>query len=725
MRPPLHTTATQTGLTMCGRLMLGLLILGLLLCAVSAAAQIDTPEVSAPASAKFTLPPVTVWSTPFSAKSVASSDSGTLIPAQTLQNAPQTTLDNILRDTTGFRLFRRTDSIAAHPTTQGVSLGNVGPNGASRSVMLIDGVPFNDPFGGWIGWNRLLPSTLSSVRMIPGGGVSPWGTASLGGVIAVDSRVLTDAPFTFIEAATGDRLRHQAGLSFATDIQQARTRIFGTLHETDFRGYKVVSKDTRGPVDVRADSRQQSFDAGIRHAFSDARDWQITLRTQGSREQRGNGTPLANNSGDALDFSMRLTRESDPAEWATEGILFAQRRNFQSVFTSVAADRKSESLSLDQFEVPSEQWGWIQRFRIPIGDTHQLRTGFEFTQRKGVTEERFSYAGRNFTKQREAGGRQSTVAVFLHETWRPNNKWEVSTGTRLDFQRDFYGSLREWKIADGSSTLTRNFADRTQLNPQLSLASKWSPSHTLDCTASAYFGARNPTLNELYRPYRVGNLITIANAELKPEKSLGTEWSLQWSPIAKTLLRARAFANQMSDAIANLTLRRGPGTFPDWGVIPAGGTGARRENIESASVCGLECGIEQTLPLGLTVNASWLATRSRVERCTLQSSLEGRRLPQVPVHQGNIRIQGDHNSWNWTATLRYVGGQFDDDSNQYRLSSYITLDARVTKRIGERLDVFASVENAFDREIQTRLDASGSIGVGAPRMCTAGFRKSF
>lgn len=721
MRSSLRPTATKRLL----RKQSARLLLGLLMFPVCAIAQNITSTPSEPTPAKFELPAVTVWSTPFSAKNVADSSSGTLLPSETLQNAPQRTLDNILRDTPGFRLFRRTDSIAAHPTTQGVSLGNVGPNGASRSVMLVDGVPFNDPFGGWIGWNRLLPSTLSSVRMIPGGGVSPWGTASLGGVIAVDSRVLTDAPFTLIEAAAGDRLRHQVGLSFATDVQQARTRIFGTLHETDFRGYPVVSKDTRGPIDIRANSTQQSFDAGIRHAFSEARDWQITLRTQGSREQRGNGTPSANNSGEALDFSLRLTREAGPSEWAAEGILFAQKRNFQNVFTSVAADRKSESLSLDQFAVPSNQSGWIQRFRIPMGDTHQLRTGFELTEKEGFTEERFSYTEGRFTKQRKAGGRQSAAAIFLNETWRPNSEWEVSTGARLDLQRDFSGSIREWKIADASSTLKRIFKDRTQITPQLSLASKWAPSNTLDCTASVYFGARNPTLNELYRPYRVGNLITIANAGLKPEKNLGTEWGLQWRPIEKTSFRARAFANQMTDAIANLTLIRGPGTFPDWGTIPTGGIGARRENIERASVFGFEFGVEQNLPCGLTLNAGWLATRSRVERCTLQSSLEGRRLPQIPVHQGNIRVQGDHKSWNWTATLRYVGGQFDDDSNQYRLGSYITLDARVTKRIGERLDVFASVENAFDREIQTRLDASGSTGVGAPRMCTAGFRKSF
>jgi outer membrane receptor protein involved in Fe transport len=561
--------------------------------------------------------------------------------------------------------------------------------------------------------------------MIPGGGVSPWGTASLGGVIAVDSRVLTDAPFTQIEAAAGDRLRHQAGLSFATDLPGERTRIFATVHESDFRGYRVVSESTRGPVDIRADSMQHSVDAGVRHAFSEARDWQLTLRAQGSRETRGNGTPLSTNSGAALDLSMRITREVSPEEWAAETILFAQKREFESLFTSVAPDRKAENPSLDQFAVPSNQWGWIQRFRIPIGETHQLRTGVELTAREGVTRERFSYVAGAFTKQREAGGRQSSAAFFLHDTWRPNTEFELETGARMDILRDHGGSLREWKISDGATTASRHFSEKTHINPQLSLASNWAPSKTIEWTASAYFGVRNATLNELYRPFRVGNIITIGNAELEPEKNLGTDWGIQYRPAEHTRLRLRTFANRMTDAIANLTILQGPGTHADWGAIPAGGAGLRRENIDRASVCGIEFGIEQDLSYGLTLNAGWLCTRSRVERCTVQPGLEGRRLPQVPTHQGNLRVSGEHGSWQWNATLRYAGGQFDDDANQYRLSSYVSLDARISKRIGEHLDVFVSVENAFDREIQTRLDATGTTGVGAPRMWTAGFRRSF
>ena len=72
----------------------------------------------------------------------------TALSGDLLRTNPAATLDNALRQQPGFRLFRRTDSIGAHPTTQGVSLGNVGPNGASRTTVLQDGIPINDPFGG-------------------------------------------------------------------------------------------------------------------------------------------------------------------------------------------------------------------------------------------------------------------------------------------------------------------------------------------------------------------------------------------------------------------------------------------------------------------------------------------------------------------------------------------------------------------------------------------------
>ena len=72
----------------------------------------------------------------------------TVITADDVRSAPYVTLDDLLRQVPSFSLFRRSSSLVGHPTTQGVSLRGVGPSGASRALVLVDGIAINDPFGG-------------------------------------------------------------------------------------------------------------------------------------------------------------------------------------------------------------------------------------------------------------------------------------------------------------------------------------------------------------------------------------------------------------------------------------------------------------------------------------------------------------------------------------------------------------------------------------------------
>jgi hypothetical protein len=668
---------------------------------------------------------VEVRAAPFSNTALSTPAIEVLLDGENLRHAPALSLDGILRAVPGFRLFRRTDSAVAHPTTQGVSLGNVGPNGASRSLLLLDGIPMNDPFGGWVAWNRFLPSSLSGVRLVPQAGVSPWGTASLGGVIALDSRFLNDAPFVFLEAAAGDRLRHQSALAFAQDTASGRTRVFGSVQETDFAGYPVIRADRRGPVDIRASSRSQAFDAGVRQRFAPAGDWHATLRAQGWREQRNNGTPLTSNAGNALDFSARITRDAGPQEWALESILFSQQRHFESLFSSIAADRFSEKPSLDQYAVPSDSYGFIQRLRFPLGGGHSLGTGVDLRSTEGVTKERFRYVGTAFTQEREAGGRQEDAGVYLQDTWTPSTSWKFNGGARLEWHAERDVHLREWDSSSRASLRDLRYAPSESVTPHFSLGAQWTPSSRLEASASAYTGARNPTLNELYRPFRAGDVVTLANPALRQESTVGGELGVKITPTDALAVRLRAFENRLKDAIANVNLVRGPGAIGDWGFLPAGGVGALRENIDSVTVRGMEARLEWKLDSNLTVEAGWLGTRSEVQRCSVQRSLEGRQLPQVPAHQASLQLRGGSHPWRWDLGLRWVSRQFDDDANQTSLSSFASIDLKVTRRIGSRAEVFAAVENLTGAEIQTRSDPNGTVAIGAPRMWSTGVRREF
>ena len=57
----------------------------------------------------------------------------TVLDTTALEQSPGTNLDDRLRDVPGFSLFRRSSSLAANPTTQGISLRGIGSSEIGRA----------------------------------------------------------------------------------------------------------------------------------------------------------------------------------------------------------------------------------------------------------------------------------------------------------------------------------------------------------------------------------------------------------------------------------------------------------------------------------------------------------------------------------------------------------------------------------------------------------------
>src|ERR1041385_935625 len=111
-----------------------------------------------------------------------------VIDAGELQQTPGTNLDDRLREVPGFSLFRRSSSLVAHPTTQGISLRVIGSSGASRTLLLWDGIPANDPFGGWVYWTQFIPAEVETIEVTRGAATSIFGDKAMSGSIGIFSR---------------------------------------------------------------------------------------------------------------------------------------------------------------------------------------------------------------------------------------------------------------------------------------------------------------------------------------------------------------------------------------------------------------------------------------------------------------------------------------------------------------------------------------------------------
>jgi len=237
----------------------------------------------------------------------------------------------------------------------------------------------------------------------------------------------------------------------------------------------------------------------------------------------------------------------------------------------------------------------------------------------------------------------------------------------------------------------------------------------LTLRAAAYRGWRLPTLNELYRPFRAGPDATAANAALAPETSTGAEIGANWSVSPDARATLTLFTGRLSDAIANVTIARGPGVFPGVGFVSAAGSYRRRENLDAITTRGVEFGFDlRHRPWD--VHLSYGFVDARVEDDGAGRVLDGLRPAQTPQHQASATI-------GWTSpheqrlslTGRELSRQFEDDLNQRALKPAFTIDATASTPVGRYFVLGLRGENLLNKRVDAAISNDGTIERALPR----------
>jgi outer membrane cobalamin receptor len=219
--------------------------------------------------------------------------------------------------------------------------------------------------------------------------------------------------------------------------------------------------------------------------------------------------------------------------------------------------------------------------------------------------------------------------------------------------------------------------------------------------ASGYRSFRAPTLNELYRSFRVGNVLTFANPNLVPEGLVGVEAGADWSGEA-TRISLTLFRNDLENLIDNATLQTSQTLIT-----------RKRMNFPSALSRGIEAGINHRWR-HWTAEAGYLFADARLAG--------GARIPQVPKQQGTAQLTYGFKSTLISAGVRAFGLAFDDDLNQFLLPGYAVLQVLAEQHLTQKLSVVASVENLLDRTYLVALTPSPNTG--EPRLWRVGLRWS-
>ncbi len=637
------------------------------------------------------------------------------IDPQALHDSPALTLDESLRQHAGFELFRRAPSRIANPTSEGISLRGLGSTAASRTLVLENGAPLNDPFGGWIHWNEDPQQTVDRVELVTGGGSDLYGSSALGGVIDVipqtAGEVAGRSPAAAQVSAAGgseDTSNLQATLAARVPLAD------GLLAAETLRtaGYVTTAPSLAGAVDTPANVRSEAYRAEAGRREQDASRSRYFLTGNVLNENRRNGTPLQTN---ATRLWRYLAGYDTPANGNVDARirLFGSDEGYRQSFSSIAANRDSESLTRLQRVHTDELGGtldgtirWKDLALVGGADVRDLRgedneTPIASGQPNGLADVT--------ARQRFTGG--------FGELLGQHGNWSGAFSLRADRASNF--DVVQASATANTSVTRHNLADRTEIvvSPRLGMARALGAHGMVH--ASVFRAFRSPTQNELYRTGQVGQEITQANASLVSERGTGFEVGGQAQTAGGRLdLQATYFWTEINRPVSAVLITQTATTITNL-----------RENLGQIRSQGIEASLTVNSGHALSFRAGYQFADAVVTKFSAQPALVGLWIPEVPRESLTAQLRAQSKRLGeLTLAARASGRAYDDASNLFPLAGFFEMDVSGRRDLGRRLaagrmDVFFVVQNLTNQRQQVA--RTPILTLGTPIFGEAGLHINF
>ncbi len=636
-----------------------------------------------------------------------------LLTQQSLRSTAAVTFDDQLRQLPGVELFRRSSSLVANPTSQGISLRALGSTSASRTLVTENDVPLNDPLGGWIHWQEQPELSIRDVELVRGGVSDLYGSSAIGGVVNIIP-VLPSSKGITVRSTLGGEGTYDDSLLATDQHGPWGLLVAGGLIGTD--GYIQEAPSQRGPVDVASNVHSQN---ALVFAGRNLGNLKLFVRGTGFDESRHNGTPYQINA-------TRLIRYSTGADWqnargtALALRLYGSDERYRQTFSSISnfpnfgdatcTYRCGETPTKFSY-VPDNELGAAAHWSQPIGagllivvgaDAHDVR----------VWDREQSYTGTDALTN--LADHQRDSAAYAEAMWE-RKAWTLVAGSRMDWFQNYDGHETQWNESTWLPTATQPpQRDERIFDPRLGLSRKLSPHWAL--TASGFRAFRAPTPNELYRSTQVGSELTLPNGNLLSERATGWEAGLaaerSWGSI-----RASYFLTQVNRPIVAFT------TCSTCSPILL-----MRRNLGQIESRGVSLDYELHPRSWLAFDGGYQYAHAVVSRgYQLANSAApsgagdlGNWIPEVARNLATLNLRASRPTLG-TISLqsRLSGRQFDDDANAYLLHGYFRLDAYASRNFGKHFELFAAGENLFNREIE--VSKTPTTTLGQPRTAHTGF----
>jgi outer membrane receptor protein involved in Fe transport len=660
-----------------------------------------------------------------------------VVTGRDIEASPALVADDVLRQVPAFSLFRRTSSLVAQPTTQGVSLRGIGPSGQSRTLVLLDGIPFNDPFGGWVYWTRVPLESVDRIEMTDGATSSLYGNYAMGGVI----NIITSRPTrAMVDLKTQYGNENSPKLDFIAGDRwnNLGAAVEGSFFRTD--GFPIVAPIERGPIDNNADVSYRNLSGKLEYAPSNR--FSAFFRAGYFSERRNNGKigELNDTRWTTVNGGVRI-RMPDASDLQARVFGDVSRAHFNFLAVSSAAtSRNLVRLATDQ-NVPTNGLGGTAVWTKTIGGSSVFSAGGDWRWVDGDSQEDGYVASAPqvivppvtivpvLSVHRVSGGTQQISGAYVQDIFTPVSALVITLSARVDHWRNYDGHNLETAVATGVPTANNrpSIPDRSDTVVSPRAAALYHVSDRVSVWGAANSGFRAPTLTELFRQFSVGAVTTRPNDQLGPERLVGGEAGINVAPARNVSARLTWFDNRVTDPVLNVTLNA---------------TTAQKQNLGETRVRGVQTDVEYRLGSFWRVSGAYVYDEAKVtDGGVVNAALVGKRVPQVPLHHGTFQVAYSNPRYASVAvSVQAISLQYNDDQNVNfipaatlaeagydtftgpGLPGYASVDLSVLREVGRGVQLFFGAQNLFNQVSFVQTNPSTT---GTPRLVNAGVRVRF
>jgi len=668
------------------------------------AAAPNARQVSTPASEE-----VVVTATRSAQKLTDVPESVSVITADQIADSPAYSLDDILRNVPSVDLpLAPAEEI--HPTADTISMRGLG---GYRALVMLDGVPINDAFFGYVQWARVPLEDIDQVEVVRGGDSTLWGDHAMGGVINIITKAPT-ADEVIVQAGGGTYGTYRTNI-YASYLASDRARFSMDYGFSSTDGFESIPSNTRQPVDTPTANMSHnisftgdfdltsSLSAGFRLGYNEYDEFhQVTVDSD-------NGQHIWNYAGHLTqDFTngaaLTLTAfHSDSHFWTSNagtptGVTTGDSEYIQNVHTT-PADDTGASLIWSQ-SLP----GWLSSYSIGA-DAHQIEgtdSAVIYADDDGTIEHVRTDVGQ---------GKQIFVGGFAQATLKPIDKLNISAAARYQYFEDYDGY-------DGTPGGLGKVADAGVFSFDPRISVKYALTDMLDVRAAAYESFNAPTLWNLYRTFSTPQGIFYSNPELKPEKLKGGEVGFDIGH-GDLSFQGTGYYNYINNLITSESLTAAQ--------LPAGFEyGSRNINAGAGVSKGFEASAQWLIVPGLTANLGYTYAYSTVVSNPYDAASVGKQIEDIPrnlVTSGLTYVS--ESGWRIAPSARWVSKTYGDNDHTLPLDNHFVVDVSGAYPLSKNVEAFVQIQNLLDRKYIALNDGSSPAEIGTPFEVFAGVRATF